>query len=168
MSQVKVNVAAYSTTHVATGMLRGLKVIIKESGLSPARLAEQWTILESGVATWLASGHLRALVLEIWDPDTPSSLVGRFDFTIDYDYYSAGDGDLWLDPDTVRQAIGKAGTYPSLCEYRFIADTGPGFPAVDGWSSTALRSTAGMRRFSVGTAVGGGALGASLSYYRRI
>ncbi|PZS04864.1 MAG: hypothetical protein DLM56_04575 [Pseudonocardiales bacterium] len=69
-----------------------------------------------------------ALVLEVYDPrdSAGNDLIGRFDFTIDYGYYPDGDGDLWLDPDTVAFAIRRAGTYPAACSYRFVADTEPG------------------------------------------
>jgi HORMA domain-containing protein len=168
-TSVQVNVYAYSTTHVATNMLRGLRQIIRDSGLSTARMIDQWEVLESGVATWLGSGHLKALTLEVFDPSksTGVDLVGRFDFTIDYHYYGDGDGELWLDSDTVAYAIRKNGSYAWGCDYRFVADTEPGRSFVTGWKDTALRSTAGFTRHAVGTAIGGGSLGAGLSYYTR-
>ena len=124
-TSVRVNTHTYATTHVATSMLRGLKQIIRESGLSIDTVQNQWTVLKSGVATWLDSRHLKTLVLEVYDPDRPAGrdLVGRFDFTIDYGYYSDGEGDLWLDPDTVAYTVRKNGSYPSRCAYRLIADT---------------------------------------------
>jgi len=165
---VRTNVTTYATTHVATNMLRSLKQLIQGCGLDPARLLSQWAALEDGVATWLASGHLEALVLEVFDPsDRVDDRRGRFDFTIDYGYYPDGDGELWLDPRAVRQAIIKAGSYPTACDYRFVADTAAGAPPVDGWSSTTLRSTAGMTRRTVGTAIGGGSLGGNLAYYTK-
>ena len=166
---VRVNTHTCATTHVATNMLRGMKQIIRESGLNISRIQSQWAVLEDGVATWLDSGHLKGLVLEVYDPGRPTGadLVGRFDFTIDYTYYSDGDGELWLDPDTVSYTVRKNGSYPARCEYRLIADTAPGYPDVAGWSTTTFRSTAGFTRHSVGTAIGGGSLGAGLSYYNR-
>ncbi len=166
---VRVNTTVYATTHVATNMLRSIRQIVREAGLDPARLSDNWEVLETGVATWLRSGHLRGLVLEVHDPTLSSGgdLVGRFDFVIDYGYYTDGDGDLWLDPDTVSYAVRKNGSYPSRCGYRVVADTAPGAPRVDGWVDTELRSTAGFMRHSVGTAIGGGSLGASLVYYAR-
>jgi len=166
---VRVNTYAHATTHVATNMLRGVKQIIQESGLSTSKIRAEWEVLENGIATWLSSGHLKGLVLEVYDPGRRSGqdLVGRFDFTIDYTYYSNGDGELWLDPDTVSYTVRKNGSYPSLCSYRIVADTASGYPPVDGWSTTTLRSTAGFTRHSVGTAIGGGSLGASLHYYAR-
>ncbi|MFD8044830.1 HORMA domain containing protein [Streptomyces chartreusis] len=166
---VHVNTYAYAVTHVSTGLIRSLRQIVKESGLNPARMISQWSVLENGVEAWLTSRHLRSLVLEIYDPSRPTGddLVGRFDFTIDYGYYPEADGELWLDPDTVYYSVRKAGAYPSLCDYRIVADTKSGRPDVAGWSTTSLRSTAGFTRHEVGTAVGGGSLGAGLAYYSR-
>jgi hypothetical protein len=147
-------------------MLRGLKQIIAGCGLDITKFSSQFDVLENGVAAWVNSRHLNELVLEVWDPKSPDRLVGRFDFTIDYSYYGSGDGDLWLDPETVKWTIQKSGSYPSSCEYRIVADTAPGAPSVAGWSSTTLRSTDGLRRHAVGTALGGGSLGANLSYWK--
>jgi len=163
---VSVNTGVYSATHVATNMLRGLKQIIAGCGLDTSKIMGEWEVLEAGVSTWVDSHHLENLVLEVWDTTRPGKLIGRFDFTIDYSYYSSGDGDLWLDPDTVAWAIKKNGSYPSGCGYRVVASTSSGATSVEGWSSTTLRSTAGMREHSIGTALGGGSMGAGLSYWR--
>lgn len=168
-SVVRVNTHAYATTHVATSMLRGVKQIIRESGLRIDIIQNQWNVLENGLATWLNSRHLKALVLEVYDPTKPAGAddrVGRFDFTIDYTY-GDGNGELWLDPDTVSYTVRKNGSYPATCSYRLVADTVPGYPPVEGWSDTTFRSTAGFTRHTVGTAIGGGSLGAGLSYYTR-
>lgn len=169
MTSVRVSTATHSVTHVTTNILWGLRRIVRDCGLDQTKIASQWEVLEAGTSAWLTSGHLRALVLEVYDPrrTAGSDLIGRFDFAIDYGYYPDGDGDLWLDPDTVAFAIRRAGTYPAACAYRFVADTAPGHPAVEGWSETTFRSTAAMTRQILGTGIGGGSLGASLSYYRR-
>lgn len=166
---VHVNLHAYAATHVATGMLRGLRQIIRGTGLDPAYLRDRWDVLERGIAAWLRSGHLQGLILEVYDPGRRrgDDLVGRFDFTIDYGYHADGDGDLWLDSDAVAFAVRKNGSYPSLCDYRVVADTSPGRPDVTGWSTTSLRSTTGFTRHSIGTAMTGGSLGAGLAYYTR-
>jgi hypothetical protein len=159
--------ATHSATHVATGMLRGLKQIILGTGLSPTRLADDWTTLERGVSTWLKSGHLLTLSLEIWDPSNAGTLIERFDFDIDYGYSGDGEGELWLDPRTVQQAILKAGAVPSKCDYRVVIDNADGRPYVEGFKDTEYLSTNGLVRRSVGTAVAGGSLGAVLSYWQR-
>lgn len=169
MSTVRVNTTSYAHTHVATNLLRGLKRIVQASGLSTASLIGSWSVLEYGVATWLGTGHLQTLVLEVFDPArrTGNDLVGRFDFAIDYGYYSDGDGELWYDPDSIAFAVRKAGGYLPRCQYRVVATTAPGRPDVVGWSTTTLRDTTGFQRHTTGTAIGGGTLGASLAYYTR-
>jgi hypothetical protein len=168
MTNVVVNVQTHAVTHVAANILGSIRQIIKGCGLSTAKMLDQWQVLEDGVATWLATGDLEALILEVYDPaDRNDDRRGRFDFTIDYAYYRDGDGDLWLDPETVRRTILKNGSYPSECEYRFVATTRSGRPDVSGWSGATLRSTSGFERHTVGTAIGGGSLGASVAYYRR-
>lgn len=167
-SSVRVSTHTHSVTHVATNILWGLRRIVRDSGLDQTKMANQWATLEAGTSAWLASRDLRALVLEVHDPRrAPNDLIGRFDFAIDYGYYPDADGDLWLDPDTVSFAIRRAGTYANACDYRFVADVAPGHPQVDGWSDTTFRSIAGASRQSLGTGIGGGSIGASLTYYRR-
>jgi hypothetical protein len=165
---VRANVDTYTTTHVANKMLLGLKQIIQGCGLDTRRLMDQWEPLERGVAIWLESGHLKILVLEVYDPsDKVDDRRGRFDFEIDYCYSGDGDGELWLDPRTVQQTIIKNGSFPGACDYRFVADTSPGEPKVAGWYNTTFRSTTGMTQRSVGTAIGGGQTGVGLSYYTK-
>ncbi len=167
MTTVSVNTSAHSTVYVASNLLRGVKQLVRLSGLSTARLVGDWQVLEAGCATWLETRDLRRLVLEVYDTCLPygADLVGRFDFDIDYSYYDDGDGDLWMDPATVEWTVRKNGSYPAACTYRLVADTRPGRPDVPGWTGTSFRSTAGFERRSAGTAIGGGSLGAQLSYY---
>jgi hypothetical protein len=169
MSVVRANTNVYAATHVAANLMRGIKQIIRESGLDLTKLRSQWEVIENGAAVWLRSGELEALVLEVWDPGilVGNDLVGRFDFVIDYGYYADGDGELWLDPDMVSYTIRKNGGLPSRCVYRVIADTTPNATPIPGWTTTRFRSISGFTRHSAGTAIGGGELGAALVYYRR-
>ena len=163
---VQVNTITYATTHVATNLLLSLKLLIIGCGLDLTKLVGNWTTLEKGVDTWLDSGHLQKLVLEIYCPNT-NVLIGRFDFDIDYGYYSNGDGALWIDKDTIRYALPKAGITSGGYLYDIIAKTAPYSPYVEGWSSTTFRSTSGFKRRSVGTAIGGGKIGSTLDYWRK-
>ena len=164
-TSVQVNVLAYATTHVATNLIRSLKQLVTECGLDAAKLLGQWQTLENGVATWLATRHLRGLTLEVYNLTT-GALVKRFDFDIDYGYNPGGNGDLWIDPDTVSYAVTKAGAVPSSCSYDVFADTHNGRPDVAGWTRGTMRSTTHLDRRSVGVSVGGGDIGASLSYWK--
>ena len=169
-TSVQVSTFTHSTTFVANNLLRSIKQLIVGSGLAADKLAGDWALLERGIATWLMSGHLNTLTLEVYTAgsSTSTGLVGRFDFDIDYGYFPGGDGDLWLDSDAVAFAIKKAGTYPSLCQYRVLAACADGRPSVTGWSDTTYRSAAGFIQQSMGTAIAGGSLGAGLSTYRKI
>ena len=103
---VQVNVSVYSTTHVASNLVRSLKQLVLACGLNASKLLGEWQALENGVATWLASCHLQTLTLEIYGASS-GVLVTRFDFTIDYTYHPNGNGDLWIDNDTVNYAVTK-------------------------------------------------------------
>ncbi len=162
---VHVNTHTYATTHVATNLILSLKQLVMGCGLNPINYIGDWIILERGVVTWLRSRHLKQLVLEIYCPIT-NYLKKRFDFNIDYGYYPNGDGDLWIDRETVNFALRKAGTVPSYCSYNIIALRSPGFPAVQGWYPTHFRSTSDFKWGSVGAAVGGGSLSSSLHYWK--
>lgn len=162
---VQVNVHTHATTHVATNLIRSLKQLVVACGLDATKLLGQWQTLENGVATWLGTRHLERLVLEIYSTPT-SKLVRRFDFDIDYGYHPNGDGDLWIDPDTVAYAITKSGELPKNCSYDILAKNSAGRPDVAGWSTGTFRSTRDLTRRSVGATVGGGDLGASLGVWK--
>lgn len=162
---VQVNVHTYATTHVATNLIRSLKQLVVGCGLDAAKLVGQWQTLERGVATWLGSGHLERLILEIYSSSS-DRLIRRFDFDIDYGYDPGGNGDLWIDPETVAYALKKSGELPRNCTYDVLAQTSAGRPEVAGWSNGALRSTSGLTRRSLGASVGGGSLGASLGVWK--
>ena len=128
MSAVSVNISAYSATHVSSNILRGLKQIVVSSGLDASKVIGQWEVLEDGVAMWVDSSYLTRRVIEVRGGASRGKLIGRFDFTIDYGYGGNGDGELWLDPDTVAWGIKKNGSYAADCDYRIVAITSPGAP----------------------------------------
>lgn len=162
---VFVNTYTHSVTYVADKMLLSLKEIIRESGLSPEMLASNWSTLHRGIGTWLGSGHLEAVTLEVYYTST-DALVGRWDFEICYG--AAGDGSMWVNTEDIKYHIRKAGQWPSRCAYRIITTTKPGRPDVSGWSTTTFRSTNGFVRQSIGTTINGnGYIGAGTTYWRK-
>lgn len=164
---VSVSVRSYThaVTHVTDNVLRSLKDVIRLSGLDPGKFANDWTTLHNGIKTWIESGHLNTIVLEVYQPSN-DNLVGRWDVAISYGYTN-GDGSFWTDTDDIRYAIQKAGLYASSCRYDVIVDIKPGAPSVAGWSSTSFRSTAGFVKQSIGTTVEASGLSGGFSYYRR-
>jgi Bacterial HORMA domain 2 len=165
---VGVNTYAHSVTHVADNMLHSLQQIIRESGLSPEKLVGEWKSLRLAMSTWLKSGHLDMVILEVYDPDIgePAGLVHRWDFDI---YYGAeGDGSMWVNTEDLKYHIRKAGLWPSECEYRVILVTRPNEPCVPGFSDTDLRSTSGFVRQGIGTTIeGNGYISAGAAYWRK-
>lgn len=165
MTSVSVYSYIHSVTYVADNILKSLKDIVRLSGLDPGRFASDWETYQRGVRTWLESGHLEQVVLEIYHPVT-DALIKRWDITIQYEWTS-GDGSFWTDTDQLRYAIQKAGVAPSQADYRLVVTNKAGKPAVLGWSSATLRSTDGMVRQSLGNNIQHHGLGGSASYWRK-
>ncbi len=153
---------AHTVTYVTEKMLLTLKEIIRDIGLNPGKVANNWGIYESAISTWLTSRDLQRVVLEVYNPQT-NALVTRWD--MDVAYSSVGDGSFWVDTAAVRYAIAKAGLAPSTCKYDLILVTSPGCPDVPGWGSCDLRSTASLRRYAVGSTIGGDGISAKTGYW---
>lgn len=116
--------------------------------------------------TWMESGHLQRVVLEIFEPQT-DRLILRWDIDIVYEW-SSGDGSFYVDTEQLKYNIRKAGIAPRDAHYRLVMDNRPGQPKVDGWSSTNFLSNSGMVRQSLGSTIEHSGLGANAAYWRRI
>jgi hypothetical protein len=160
---VAVNTYTHSVTYVTDKILLSLKEIIRESGLSPEKLTNEWVTLQRGISRWLATRHLEQLILEVYNPRT-NGLLHRWDFEIAYEL--SGDGTMWVDTDDIKYHIRKAGLWPSNCDYCIIAVTKSGRPDVEGWSRGKLRSTDGLVRHAIGTTLNGNGLGTRTAYWR--
>ncbi|WP_018229297.1 hypothetical protein [Methyloversatilis universalis] len=162
-------VATYSYTHsvtyVADNILKSLKDIIRLSGLDPDHFADRWASNLRAVKTWLDSGHLERVVLEVYDPGN-DKLIIRWDVDVIYTW-AAGDGSFWTDTDQLKYAIRKAGVVPSQAKYSLLLQNKPGRPDVEGWAPASYRNTDGMVKQSLGTTVEHGGLGANTGYWRQ-
>jgi hypothetical protein len=161
---VSVNTLTHTITYVTAKMLLSLKEIIREIGLNPSTLTKDWNTYENGIATWLGSRHLQQVTLEVYDPET-NELVARWD--LDVVYGSTGDGTLWVDIETIKYAIAKAGLSPARCQYNVILHHRPNPPHVPGWQNCEYRSTDGFRRYAIGATIGGNGIGAETAYWRK-
>ena len=159
-----VDTYAFTVTYVTDKLLLSIKEIIRQSGLSPAKMSNNWANLERAASAWIRSKHLSQIVLEIFNPNT-GVLVCRWDLEIIYGY--GGDGSLWVDTDAIKYHIRKAGLIPSTCDYRIAMQVKPNAPEVLGWGDGRLRSTDGFSRYSVGTMIGGSGFAAGLAYWGR-
>lgn len=166
MSTVAVYSYTLSVTYVADNILKSLKDVIRLSGLDPAKLVGDWAVLLRGISKWIESKHLVAVSLEIYDPST-DKLVTRWDLGVTYSW-SLDAGSFWTDTEQLRMAIRKAGLAPSQSAYRILVDNKPGWPDVDGWSTSSFRSTDGMVRQSLGTTVEHNGLNANTTYWRKL
>ncbi|WP_418609522.1 HORMA domain containing protein [Gluconobacter cerinus] len=165
MTNVAVNTYTHSVTYVADNILKSLKDIIRLVGLDPTEFVGDWELHMRGVQTWLNTGDLETVKLEIYNPST-DALIFRWDIDIAYGW-SGGDGSFWTDTEQLKYAIKKAGLVPNEARYRLLLQSKPGHPEVAGWSKASSRSTEGMVRQSLGTTVEHSGLGASTSYLRR-
>lgn len=163
-TSVCVNTYTHSVTYVSDNVLRSLQDIVRMSGLSPEHLP--WASVNLALKTWINSGHLETVILEVYNPAT-AKLVARWDLEMEYGWTEDGDGRFWVDTNQIKLAIKKAGVWPSDCLYEVLMVTKSGRPEVSGWGSRLLRSTAGLIKQSLGTTVEHCGLGAACSYYRR-
>ena len=166
MTNVAVNTYTHSVTYVADNILKSLKDIIRLSGLDPSEFVGDWDTHMRGVQTWLNTGDLETVELEIYDPKT-DALIFRWDI----------DDLLWL----VGRGRRVFGPTPSSSDTRSerpvwlqarratgsFCIRSPDGPMSIGWSKTTGRSTEGMVRQSLGTTIEHSGLGASTSYLRR-
>lgn len=162
-------VAVYSYTHsvayVADNILKSLKDIVRTSGMDPSNLVNSWDSNMLALRTWIGTGDLKKVVLEIYNPRT-DALILRWDIDIVY-AWSASDGGFWTDTDQLQYEILKRGVLPKDARYSLLMDNKPGRPDVPGWGPGNYRSTDGMVRQSLGSTIEHSGLGAGTSYWRK-
>ncbi len=166
MTTVTVNTYTHSVTYVADNILKSIKDIIRLSGLDPSNLVDSWQSKMLALHTWLTSGHLERVVLEVYHP-TSSALLARWDLDVVYGWSASGDGSFWVDTDQIKYHIKKAGVAPSDARYSLLLQNKPGRPNVTGWGPAEYRSTEGMVRQSLGSTVEHSGLGATAAYWRK-
>ena len=164
MTSVAVNTYTHSVTYVADNILKSFKDIIRLSGLDPSRFVQDWELYMRALKTWLGTGDLEKVVLEVFDPST-RGLIVRWEIDIVYGW--SGDGGFWTDTDQLKYHIRKAGLAPSDAAYDILLKTKPDRPKVDGWGPGSFRSTDGFVRHSLGSTIEHNGLGGSAAYWRR-
>lgn len=164
MTSIAVNTNTHSVTYVADNILKSFKDIIRLSGLDPSKFANHWDSNMRAIKTWLGTGDLQQVVLEIFNPRT-GTLIVRWDIDIVYGW--SGDGSFWTDTEQLKYAIRKAGLAPSDATYDIVLQNKAGRPDVAGWGSGSLRSTDGFVRHSLGSTIEHYGLGGSTAYWRK-
>jgi hypothetical protein len=155
-----------SVLFLADNMRNALRDVIRETGLSPQFLMDQWdSWVHKAIRTWAESGHLRAIVIEFYKPNATTASA-RWDFPVGYTG-SGLDDDMWLDKAHLRQLIAKAAKPSSDCVYRVLLTHAPNPPAVPGMnlSDIPFLSTGQLSARSAGTLVATPHLTASATYW---
>ena len=154
----------HSIVFLSDNLRNTLREVIRENGISPHKLMQDWSTIERGIRTWLESGHLMNVVVEFFRPGA-STASARWEIPIGYDG-SGIDDDMWLDKNYLRQLIAKAKRPTSDCIYRIVLVTHPGEPWVDGFADCTFLSTGSLAARHAGTVIATGHMTAGVTYWR--
>ncbi len=159
---------AFAQTHsivfLSDNLRNTLREVIREYGLDPNALMQEWPTIERGIRVWLGSGHLNKVVVEFFRPGA-SEASARWDLPVRYTG-SGVDDDMWLDKAYLRQLIVKAAR-PSLdCKYRILLCTDPGAASVSGFTDCTFLSTGSLAARHSGTVIATGHMTAGATYWR--
>ena len=168
MQAAYAHTTAYAQTHsvvfLSDNLRNTLREVIRENGLSPEKLMQDWATIERGIHTWLGSRHLTAIVIEFFRPGAGEA-AARWEFPIGYTG-SGVDDDMWLDKSYLRQLIAKSKRPTSDCSYRIVLSTGHGAPSVTGFSDCSFLSTGQLVARQAGTVIATGHMTAGVTYWR--
>lgn len=168
MSNTYVHSTIYAHTQniifMSDNLQIALREVIRESGLNPEKLMQDWLTVDRGLRTWLATGDLTKVVVEFFRPGA-SIASARWEIPISYTG-SGVDDDLWLDRAYLRQLIGKFARPSVDCSYRVILCTRPGAPKVDGFCDCTFLSTGPLVARSAGTVIATSTMLAGMTYWR--
>lgn len=153
-----------SVIFFSDSMRIALRELIRENGLDPDKLMQEWSTIQRGVRTWLGTGHLNKVVVEFYRP-LSSEAAARWDFPVSYSGSGVED-DMWLDKDYLRKLIAKAARPTKDCTYRIVLCTDPGAEDVSGFSSCSFLSTGQLSARQAGTVIATGHMTAGVTYWR--
>lgn len=155
---------AHSIVFMSDNLRNTLREVIRENGISPNKLMQDWETIERGIRTWLRSGHLNNIVIEFFKPGAKAASA-RWEFPVGYTG-SGVDDDMWLDKNYLRQLIAKSARPTSDCTYRIILCTDAGAPHVDGFIDCSFLSTGGLAARQAGTVIATRHITAGVTYWR--
>ena len=69
----------HSIVFLSDNLRNTLREVIRENGISPDKLMQDWDTIERGIQTWLRSGHLNNIVVEFFKPGATASSA-RWEF----------------------------------------------------------------------------------------
>lgn len=151
------------TTYFADKMLMLLGNIIRDSGLDMAHFTSVRSDLELGIKTWLESGHLKKVTLEIFKPGT-TSLIRRWD--LEWDKCGSAEAGFWVDIADIKYHMAKLGLIAKSCSYRLLVDRTAGYQLLPGWESVAFADASALKQFSLGATISAGGNVARTTYWK--
>lgn len=155
---------AHSITFLSDNLRNTLREVIRENGLSPDKLMQDWDTIEDGIQTWLRSGHLTTIVVEFYRPGA-SFASARWEFPIGYSG-SGVDDDMWLDKNYLRQLIAKSSRPTADCTYRILLCRKPGAQEVAGLTDCYFLSTGNLAARQAGTVIATPHMTAGVTYWK--
>jgi hypothetical protein len=153
-----------SIVFLSDNLRNTLREVIRENGISPDKLMQDWQTIECGIQTWLRSGHLNNIVVEFFRPGAYVASA-RWEFPIGY-AGSGVDDDMWLDKNYLRQLIAKSARPSTDCTYRILLCAGAGRPYVADFVDCSFLSTGILAARQAGTVVATGHMTAAVTYWR--
>ena len=155
-----------SVVYVTTELLRSFGTLVAGLGLNPDYILHtHYDELNRGITTWLEEGTLESIYLEIWNPAEPSDFR-RVDVSFYYKFEEAGDS-FYSDMKSIENLSKKLTGINSSFKYQVIVKNKDGASKVDGWGTTTLRSTEGLRQRVVGSSMDSPHITGNLSYWAK-
>lgn len=154
----------HSIVFLSDNLRNTLRDVIRENGLSPNKLIQDWETIERGIRTWLQTGHLNNIVIEFYKPGAWTASA-RWEFPIGYTG-SGVDDDMWMDKAYLRQLIAKSARPTNDCTYRILLCKDPGAPKVAGFTDGIFLSTGQLAARQAGTVIATGHMTAGATYWR--
>ena len=74
----------HNITFVTDQIHSSLTQLVALMGLNRSKLIDDWESTENAIKTWLRTGHLNKVTLEIYDPTDSAYALQRWDMEIDY------------------------------------------------------------------------------------
>lgn len=168
MQAAHTHTSTYARTHSITflsdNLRNTLRDVIRENGLDPDKLIQNWVTIERGIRTWTESGHLTNIIVEFYRSGD-REVTARWEFPISHSG-SGVDDDMWLDRGYLLQLIAKARRPSSDSTYRVVLCTSAGSPAVNGFSDCTLLSTGQLSARQGGTVIATAHATAGATYWR--
>jgi hypothetical protein len=155
---------AHSIVFLSDNLRNTLREVIRENGISPQKLVQDWETIEQGIQTWLQSRHLNNIVVEFFKPGA-SIASARWEFPIGYTG-SGVDDDMWLDKAYLGQLIAKSKRPTTDCTYRILLCTDAGAPTVSGFTNCSFLSTGQLAARQAGTVISTSHMTAGATYLR--